>query len=406
MRAVRIPTVRVPAFVRRLPAVLRQPVAVVGVLLVVAVVVVAITAPGASSRVRSDPTRHVAAAENTITVLGSGDIMAHPPTWDQARKNYAATHGGAQDGYDFEPMFRKVKGAVSSADLAICHLETPLGNPGEAPADFPRFRTPPEMATAIKSAGYDACSTSSNHTLDQGEAGVQSTIRALDAAGIKHTGSYLNAADAVLPTIYVVKGVKVAHLSYAMHFNGLKPPPDKPWMANRIEPKAIHKAAADARAAGAEIVVLSLHWGTEGQHEPDVEQLDWARQIMASPDIDVILGCHTHVVQPFEKVGDKWIVYGMGNTLARHDFPVNDNREGAMPRFTFTKTDGKWRITKAEAIPIWLSLRPEVYVVNVSQALARMSSVDDRRPLYEAAKARIIGHLNSRGAAAAGLIVV
>lgn len=386
----------------------RRPRTIAAVLLTASATVAAFTVPTLARRVSADPTTDPKPAahadDKTVTILGSGDIMAHPPTWDQGRKNWAAKHDGDQGGYDFTPMFRKVKAAISGADLAICHLETPLGD--GTPQDFPRFRTPVQMADAIKDAGYDACSTASNHVLDQGEPGLYKTLAELDRVGLGHTGSFATEQAQTTPTIYTTKGVKIGHISAAMHFNGLKVPDGKPWIANRIDPAAIAATAKKTREAGAEIVVLSLHWGTEGQNDPDAEQLDWARKVMQSPDIDLVLGAHAHVVQPMEKAGEKWIVYGMGNTLARHDFPVDNNRQGIMPRITFTKTDGKWKATKAEAIPVWLSLRPEVHIVNLSAALAKMSAVDDRRPLYETARQRIVGYANRRGADKAGLTVL
>jgi poly-gamma-glutamate synthesis protein (capsule biosynthesis protein) len=339
------------------------------------------------------------AGPRQITIAGSGDILVHPPTWQQGRADAAKA---GRDGYDFDPMFADISPVVSAADLAICHMEAPMG-PG-TPLDFPRFRAPTDMAAAVKTAGYDGCSTSSNHALDQGEKGVYDNLDALDAAGLRHTGTFRSAAERVRPTIYQVNGVKVGHLSYAMHFNGLKPPAGKEWLANRIDVPAIRAAAAATRKAGAQIIVLSAHWGKELVHEPSGDQLHWARQLIRDPNIDLIIGHHAHVVQPFEKVGDKWIAYGVGNTLARHDFPVDANREGVIATFTFTEQPNhRWKITSARATPIWLSLKPTIRVVNLAEAVNHMPAIDRRRTQYTAAINRITGYLGARGAIKAGL---
>jgi poly-gamma-glutamate synthesis protein (capsule biosynthesis protein) len=192
-----------------------------------------------------------------------------------------------------------------------------------------------------------------------------------------------------------------------MHFNGLEPPAGKAWLANRIDVSAIRAAAAATRNAGAQIIVLSAHWGTEKVHAPDGEQLFWAKQLIADPNIDLIIGHHAHVVQPFERVGDKWIAYGVGNTLARHDFPNDANREGVLAKFTFTEQPNRrWVVTRAEAIPIWLSLKPTIRVLDLARTLEPMPDVDRRRALYTAAQDRITGYLDSRGAIAAGLRVM
>ncbi|MEU6204800.1 CapA family protein [Micromonospora musae] len=357
------------------------------------------TEPGPAGQVAA-PT--ASGGPRQITISGSGDILVHPPTWQQA---HADAEADGRDGYDFERIFADIRPVVSAADLAICHMEGPMG-PG-SPQDFPRFRAPTELAATVKSTGYDACSTSSNHALDQGEQGVYDNLDALDAAGLGHTGTFRSAAERVRPTIYNVKGVKVGHLSYAMHFNGLKPPAGKEWLANRIDVKAIKAAAAATRKAGAQIIVLSAHWGKELVHEPSGDQLYWARQLIADPNIDLIIGHHAHVVQPFEKVGDKWIAYGVGNTLARHDFPVDANREGVIASFTFTEQPNhRWKVTRAEATPIWLSLRPTIRVVNLPAAVKPMPRIDRRRSLYTAAMDRISSYLDARGAVKAGLHIV
>ena len=117
-----------------------------------------------------------------LTVAVSGDLLPHLPVVARAR----ALAGGS--GYDFAPLLRGLRPLLRRADLALCHVETPLV-PGP-PRGYPLFRTPPALARAIRITGWDACSTASNHTVDAGQAGVESTIRALDRARVRHTGSY------------------------------------------------------------------------------------------------------------------------------------------------------------------------------------------------------------------------
>jgi poly-gamma-glutamate synthesis protein (capsule biosynthesis protein) len=337
---------------------------------------------------------------NTLTILGSGDMLLHPDLWDQGR----ADNGGTC--CDFRPLLASVKDVVSSADLAICHMETPLA-PASGPfSGFPRFSVPPQIVPALADLGYDSCSTASNHTVDQGEAGVDRTIDAFDAAGIKHAGSYRTKADHDTVTMLDVRGVKVAHLSYTFSFNGLTRPAGREWEANLLSRDAVLAEAHRARAQGAAIVVVSIHWGTEYQHGPNSQQLSLAKQILASPDVDLILGHHAHVVQPFEKIGDKWVAYGMGNMIAHHAEPINDNREGVLSRFTFTEaTPGHWRVSAAEAIPVWMDLSPRNRLVNIAAALGDASTPAAERSVLSAALGRIRGYLLSRGAGDDGLVI-
>ena len=77
-------------------------------------------------------------------------------------------------------------------------------------------------------------------------------------------------------------------------------------------------AAARARAAGAEVVVASLHCCVEYDHDPTDAQVAAVHALLASPDIDLVLGHHAHVVQPFEQIDGEWVAYGLGNSIAEH----------------------------------------------------------------------------------------
>lgn len=338
-----------------------------------------------------------AAGRRTLRLVAAGDVLVHPPVTTQARRD--AARAGRPGGLDFAPMFAGVAPVVSGADLALCHLETPLADPAGPFSGYPSFNAPPQVLDGVRSAGFDGCSTASNHTLDQGADGVVRTIRALDEAGLGHTGSARSAAEAGTPRLYDVSGIRVAHLAYSLNFNGLSRPPGQEWLANLIDPPEILLAAHRARAAGADIVVLSLHWGTEYQHLPDADQRAWARQLISSPDVDLILGHHAHAVQPFQRFGDEWVVFGMGNELARHAEPVDDNREGVMARATFAEVaPGRWTVTRMEALPTWTDLAPDLRLVDLTAALADPTTPAEARREYRAAYDRVLGHVGALGA--------
>jgi sugar phosphate isomerase/epimerase len=344
------------------------------------------------------------AGGRTVTVLGSGDVLIHPPLWQQAA---ADARAAGRAGYDFAPIYAGIAQVTRAADLSICELETPLAPPQGPFAGWPNFNAPPQVLTALKAAGYDSCTTASNHTLDQGYAGVARTLDELDAAGLKHTGSARSAAEASRPLIITTAtGVRVAQLAFAFGFNGIALPANQPWLANTIDVPAILTAAHRAKRAGADIVVLSLHWGTEYDHGATAEQAAQADRLLASPDIDVILGDHAHVVQPFQKLHGKWVAYCMGNQISRHEKPINDNREGVMPRFTFTEVSPHhFVITRAEAIATWMEFSPRLRLVELRSGIADPRTAAGTRDGYRAALARITGYLDSLGARRDGLVV-
>lgn len=339
-----------------------------------------------------------------LTVLGGGDILIHPPVWEQAQ----ADADGEE--FDFYPIFADLTDAISTADLAICHLETPLAPPDGPFHGWPQFSAPPQLLPALVEVGYDSCTTASNHTLDRGEEGVYRTIDALEEAGLAWAGSARTAEEAATPTVLEVatadrRTVSVGQLSYTFGFNGLLRPEGKEWIANLIDVDQILTEAGAARDAGAEVVILSMHWGEEYQVEPTSSQLEQAEQLIASDDIDLILGHHAHVVQPVERFDDTWVVYGMGNQLARHAEPIDAQREGAMVQATFVEQDSGWTVTEIEAIPTWVDLDPRIRLVDLPAALASTDLADDRRSRYEEAYDRIVAGLNSRDADADGFVV-
>jgi poly-gamma-glutamate synthesis protein (capsule biosynthesis protein) len=155
-----------------------------------------------SSSTGAAPTRPATSAQpakpRTVTVLGSGDVLIHPPLWQQAA---ADARAAGHPGYDFSSIYQSIAADVRTADLATCELETPLAPPRGPFSGWPDFNAPPQVLTALKADGYTSCTTASNHTLDQGYAGVARTLTELDAAGLRHTGSARSAAEAATPLI-------------------------------------------------------------------------------------------------------------------------------------------------------------------------------------------------------------
>jgi poly-gamma-glutamate capsule biosynthesis protein CapA/YwtB (metallophosphatase superfamily) len=301
-------------------------------------------------------------ALRSFTLVGVGDILPHSVVNNEARMNA----GGK--GYDYDPMFDDIRDRISAADLAICHQETPISadNTDLTQPRIKVFNTPHEITTALKNAGFDACDTAGNHTWDKGARGVNQTLDMLDAAGLGHAGSFRNPEEAATPTIYDVKGVKVGHLAFSYTiYNAGSPttdvPAEMPWLREMLWPaigaEGIEAQARRAKEHGAEFVVVSMHWGAEYQTAPTAQQRDLARQLLASPDIDLILGDHVHVVQPCEKIDGKYVIYGMGNFLSNQS-PTQDsslkpeNEDGTLNTFTVKETSpGVFRTTGYQYTP-------------------------------------------------------
>ncbi|MER5769775.1 CapA family protein [Streptomyces sp. NPDC001985] len=339
-----------------------------------------------------------------FTLVATGDVLPHDSVIEQARAD------AGYDGYDFAPMLAAVAPVVSAADLAICHMETVYGADGDY-SGYPAFTSPPEVAAGLAATGYDSCSTASNHSLDDGADGIRRTLEALDAAGVAHHGSARTATEAATPAWLEAGGAKVAQLAYTFDTNGHEPPPGQPWAVSPLDEERIVADARAARRSGADVVVLSLHWGTEWQTDPDERQLTLARTLTASttagrPDIDLIIGTHAHVPQAYEKVNGTWVIYGMGDQIAGpmfnhyggHDLRGN---QGSIGRFTFAPPAGagaRWEVRRAEFIPQFYDTGAG-RLVQLPAALADGADRDDYREAQESISEAVL----SRGAAADGL---
>ncbi|MFF0430877.1 CapA family protein [Streptomyces sp. NPDC004327] len=346
-----------------------------------------------------------ASAPAPFTLVASGDVLPH----DSIIRQAAADAGGT--GYDFRPMLSGVKPVVSRADLAICHMETVYGEEGGPYTGYPAFKSPPEIAAALKATGYDSCSTASNHSLDDGADGLRRTLDALDKAGVRHAGSARTAAEAARPTLLKAGRATVAQLAYTYDTNGYPLPEGQPWAVNLIDEDRIVQDARAARKAGADVVVVSIHWGTEWETAPDERQLTLGRSLTASrtgerPDIDLIIGTHAHVPQPYEKVNGTWIVYGMGDQIAGDMINyegVNDRRGnmGTLARFTFappTAPGRRWEVTRAEFVPQFFDTT-RGRVVNLGAA------VKEGEEQYTETRDAIREVVLDRGAARDGLVM-
>ena len=316
----------------------------------------------------------VGAPPERFTVAASGDFLVHTPVAAQALAD------GNGQRYDFAPMFGSIRARIAGADLALCHVETPLV-PGPVQG-YPSFRTPPGLARSIREVGWDACSTASNHSLDAGSFGVRTTLEALDRAGLRHTGTARSPAERRRPTIVTVKGARIAFLSYTAVSNGQVTP--NPWTVNFADAGAILAEARRARRRGADAAIVNLHWGDEYVHEISPSQLSLARRLTKSPDIAAIVGQHVHVVQPISWLNGKPVVFGEGNLVSNQTAACcpAESQDGLIALLDFVAEDGRVRARRVRYVPTYVR-HPDYRVLPArpgSLSWNRTVSTAGRRP--------------------------
>ncbi len=264
----------------------------------------------------------VGSTQAEATLLFAGDAMMHKAQIEAARQ---------PDGtYDYNNCFVEVAPIIKHADYAIVNLETPLG--GAPYSGYPCFCAPDSYARALKQAGFDLMLTANNHTLDRRDRGLRRTVATLDSLDIAHLGTYTNAAqrNKRLPMIKDINGFKVGMLNYTYGTNGITIQGDV--VVDYIDRKLMSDDIEKARRAGAEIIMVAIHWGNEYQLHANAAQKELA-QFLVDKGVELIIGGHPHVIQPMEMVKKpdgtlSLVVYSLGNFIS--NMKTRDTRGGAM----------------------------------------------------------------------------
>lgn len=173
----------------------------------------------------------------------------------------------------------------------------------------------PQAKDIIKDAGIDMVSLANNHLMDGGSEGLIATLENLDAAGIAYTGAGRNLQEAMTPATSEIKGHKIAYLAVSNIIpGGYAASSNKAGIApGRTQPKAVLQAIKSLKAAH-DVVLVSIHWGTEYADKPSAQQVSFAHQCIEA-GADALLCAHPHVLQGFELYKGKLIAYSLGDFL-------------------------------------------------------------------------------------------
>ncbi len=283
-------------------------------------------------------------------LLFAGDVMAHLPQVTAARL--------ADGGYDFGEQFRYVKPRFDAADLVVVNLETTL-SPTAPYTGYPCFRTPSSLARALRRAGVDVAVTANNHCCDAGARGIGTTLAALDDAGIRHTGTFVDTLrhGADHPLRIEVNGIRLALLNYTYGTNGLPVPTGV--TVNRIDTAAIARDLAAVDRSTTDCVIAFMHWGTEYRRCPDGGQRALAA-FLRQRGADLVVGSHPHVVQTFEQDSSGAVFYSLGNFVSNQRRRYCDGgllaEVEVVKRIAGDSTRRRTMHYTARVTPVWVAL--------------------------------------------------
>ena len=342
------------------------------------------TANGYEDRIyRICPDSTVQDLEDDVRIVFAGDLILLE---NQVRLAYDEE----TDSYDFSEMFEYTADEISSADLAIGVYEGPSGgeelgyttsNYGDG--KYLRLNFPDEFASAVAQAGFDLVTTSNNHILDSGIDAAYRTNTVLNEAGLMHIGTYTSEADRQQNRVQIVEvsGMRIAVLAYTFGTNyhdvseffdgeytsltGVIVGADSPYYDRSLE--IVEDDFEYCRSLDPDLIIVLPHMGTQFADDPDEFQTMW-RQTFIDLGADIILGDHSHSVQPafMEEVGGRmtFTAYCPGNyanVYREYDgdasalievFIDPDTHEitggGLIPMWTTAQADGNYR-----PIPVW-----------------------------------------------------
>jgi poly-gamma-glutamate synthesis protein (capsule biosynthesis protein) len=274
------------------------------------------TAPEAGSPTSSKPTRTPATTAlsptttpdpeppGPITIAFAGDV--HFESQLRARLDDPAT------------ALAPITPQLSAADLTVVNLETSIGTGGTPEPKRFTFQAPPQAFEALAAAGVDVVTMANNHGMDFGAGGLADTLATIPGAPLSVVGIGPDEDAAFAPALHEVDGTTVAVIG-ASSADDPTADPTAHWAANDGRP-GIAVATPPVRlvdevraAAGvADVVVVFMHWGIQGDGCPSASQAATARAL-SDAGADIVVGAHAHVVQGSGMLGPTYVAYGLGN---------------------------------------------------------------------------------------------
>lgn len=264
--------------------------------------------------------------ESSLKMLMVGDVLVHGNVYNDAKTNGT---------YDFSPMFDDVRGIINNYDLSFYNQETVFGGKALGYSGYPAFNTPSEVGDAMLDMGFNLVSLATNHTMDKGATGAVNALGYWNSkTNVLAAGSYLSEEARETPVIKEKNGIKYTMLAYTVSSN-MAIPSGKSYLLNMYDKEKVKEDIERVRDK-VDLLLVSMHWGTEYQLTPNAQQKEIAAYL-ASLGVDVVIGTHTHSVQPIEYINGTLVFYSLGNFISSQ--LEDDNLVGLMPTLKVTKKE-------------------------------------------------------------------
>ena len=223
----------------------------------------------------------------------------------------------------------------------------------------------------------DILQTANTYSIQNGMAGLQSTIDVIRENGMSSLGTYSSAEDKTENQVVVkeVNGIRMAFIGFTKGVNNLTVPEGSEYSVdllytdyattyNTVNTAGITAPVEAAKAKNPDVIVAMVHWGSEYETEISATQKQ-ITNTLAQNGVDVIIGTHPHIVGKMEmqtvtvdgKEKQVFVAYSLGNFMGAMNRDSTDVNESVVLNLEFTKTNDGTTISKAEYVPLLLRQR-------------------------------------------------
>ena len=245
--------------------------------------------------------------KRSMSLVMVGDALIHDSIYKDA---YVGDNN-----YDFMDMFTDIGEIIKDYDLRYYNQETIIGGKDLGLSNYPLFNSPDEIGSDLVKTGFNMVSLANNHSLDKGVKGLNYSISFWNSMeGVITAGSYGSLEDRDNPKIFETNGIKYAFLSYTEGTNGIKIPEGFEYLVNVYSDELV-KQDIEKVKDDVDLIIVAMHWGNEYTHKPNNEQKRIAKYL-SELGVNLIIGCHPHVIQPIDYVGDTLVIYSLGNFIS------------------------------------------------------------------------------------------
>ncbi|MCY4310961.1 MAG: CapA family protein [Rhodospirillaceae bacterium] len=307
-------------------------------------------------------------APEIITVAAVGDVLLHDTV-----QRYAMNQETG-----FMSLFGPVVDLIQGADVAFANLEGPAAagvtKRGRVTAPpqrlwdrwvytgYPMFNYHPSVVRSLKDAGFDVLQTANNHSMDRFAIGADKTIEALEAEGLKFTGTRKR-GEMVRPwhaITTISKGDRhwrLAWLACSYGTNGIPDHAGQVLLCYKHKARVLQMISGLSRRDDIDAVLFTPHWGAEYRHEANRRQKALAEDAI-NAGATAVIGSHPHVMQPIEKYvtasgREGLVAYSLGNFVSNQ---IGLPRRSSIILMLGLKPtpSGKLQMAAMGWIPIWM----------------------------------------------------